>query len=80
MLLGLFTRWLGLLFAIEFTVAAFYVKLPQGWNAMRIDLMLLASGILLALEGAGPASLDALWRGAPTLRLAERGTPAPAIR
>jgi putative oxidoreductase len=81
-LLGLFGRWWGLLFAIEFTVAAFYVKLPQGWNAMRLDLMLLAAGLLLALDGSGPASLDALWRRAPAAGRAERVPPVrePALR
>jgi putative oxidoreductase len=61
-LLGLFARWWGVLFAIEFAVAAFYVKLPQGWNAMRIDLLLLAAGLMLALGGAGPLSIDGATR------------------
>jgi putative oxidoreductase len=60
LLIGGFTRWWGLLFAIEFMVTTFYVKLPQGWTAMRLDLLLLATSLLLALEGGGPASIDAL--------------------
>lgn len=62
LLIGLFTRWLGLVFAIQFVVATFYVKFAnQGWNAGRIDLMLLAGGILLFLAGPGKAAVDELW-------------------
>ncbi|HEV8673025.1 MAG TPA: DoxX family protein [Methylomirabilota bacterium] len=67
LLLGAFTRGWGLVFAIEFMVTTFYVKLPQGWTAMRLDLLLLAVSLLLALEGAGPASVDAV-------RAADRAT------
>src|SRR5207248_995950 len=48
LLVGLGGRWVGLLFAIEFVVAAFVVKLPNaGWAGARLDLMLLAGGVLL---------------------------------
>jgi len=63
LLLGLFTRVLGLLFALEMTVTAFYVKFPaQWWNPARIDLMLLAAGILLILAGPGRLALDNVWQ------------------
>ena len=59
LVLGLFTRWLGLLFAIEFVVATFWVKLRlMGWDPGRLDLMLLAGGILLLLNGAGKLAID----------------------
>ena len=62
LLVGLFGRWLGLVFAIEFVVATFYVKFPGlGWNAGRVDLMLLAGGILLFLAGPGKAAIDEVW-------------------
>jgi len=32
-----------------------------GWNAGRLDLMLLAGGILLFLAGPGKAAIDAVW-------------------
>lgn len=59
LVLGLFTRWLGLLFALEFLVAAVWVKYRLfGWDFGRLDLMLLAAGILLFFNGAGKPALD----------------------
>jgi putative oxidoreductase len=60
--LGLITRVVGLLFALEMTVTAFYVKFPaQWWNPARIDLMLLATGILMMIGGPGRLAADNLW-------------------
>jgi putative oxidoreductase len=62
LLVGLAGRWLGLLFAIEFVVAAFVVKLPSvGWAGARLDLMLLAGGVLLFFAGSGRLSIDDVW-------------------
>ncbi len=62
LLLGIAGRWLGLLYAIEFVVATFYVKLPAaGWVQSRLDLMLLAGGLALFLGGSGRAAVDAVW-------------------
>ena len=62
LLIGLAGRWLGLLFAIEFVVAAFVVKLPSvGWAGARLDLMLLAGGLLLFSAGSGRLSIDEVW-------------------
>jgi len=62
LLAGLAGRWLGLLFAIEFVVAAFVVKLPSaGWAGARLDLMLLAGGVLLFFAGSGRLSIDEVW-------------------
>ena len=59
LVLGLGTRWLGLLFAIEFAVAAFWVELRLlGWSHTQLALMLLAGAILLFLNGPGKAALD----------------------
>jgi putative oxidoreductase len=59
--LGLFGRWLGLLYAIEFAVATFYVKMPSGWGPARLDLMLMVGGLALFLAGPGRAALDDMW-------------------
>ena len=62
LLIGLFGRWLGLLYTIEFIVAFFYVKLRlQTFADGRLDLMLLAGAILLFLAGPGRAAVDEAW-------------------
>jgi putative oxidoreductase len=59
LLLGLGARPVALWFLAEFIVTAFYVKLPrQGWDAGRIDLMLLIGSVMLLLVGAGAVALD----------------------
>lgn len=75
LLVGLASRWLGLLFAIQFAYITFLLKLPsQGWGPTRIDVMLLAGAILLFLAGSGRGSVDEVWlerdRGAGTGRRA----------
>jgi len=62
LILGLFVRYLGLIYTIEFIVAAFWVKLPtQGYPAARLDLMLLAGAVALYFLGAGRWSIDSIW-------------------
>ena len=62
LVVGLASRWAGLLFALEFIVAAFVVKLPTvGFAGARLDLMLFASGVLLFFAGAGRLSIDEVW-------------------
>ena len=62
LLVGLFGRWLGLFYTVEFAIAFFWVKLRMsGFADGRLDLMLLAAGILLFLAGPGRAALDNLW-------------------
>ena len=62
-LLGIKVRWVALFFIVEFLVTAFYVKLArgQGWDASRIDLMMLAGAVMLLLAGAGKLSFDEWW-------------------
>jgi putative oxidoreductase len=62
-LVGLASRYVGIWFVCEFIVTAFYVKLGRGagWDAARIDLMLLAGSLMLVLAGAGQLALDR-WR------------------
>ena len=62
LLVGLFSRWVGVLFAVQFVVATFYVKwATQGFGAARLDLLILASAVLIVLAGPGRAALDNLW-------------------
>ena len=69
LLIGLFGRWLGLFFTIEFAVAFIWVKLRmQSWAAGNLDMMLLAAGLLFLLAGPGRAAVDGLWRARPSRR------------
>jgi putative oxidoreductase len=62
LLVGLFGRWLGLFYTIEFAIAFFWVKLRMlGFAEGRLDLMLLGAGLLLLLAGPGRAAVDDLW-------------------
>jgi putative oxidoreductase len=62
LILGLFVRYFGLLYTVEFIVAAFWVKLPtQGYAASRLDLMILAGAAALYFLGAGRWSSDSIW-------------------
>ena len=62
LVLGLATRWVGLLFALEMIVTTFWVQIPgRGWGASDLDRSLLAGGILLFLAGGGRAAVDERW-------------------
>jgi putative oxidoreductase len=66
LLIGLATRWLGLLYALEMIVVVFWVTLPaRGWEEAEFPLMLLASGILFFLAGPGKVGVDELWLDRP---------------
>lgn len=62
LLLGLFVRYLGILYTIEFIVAAVWVKFPGvGYIPTRLDLMLIGAAVALVFLGAGPWSVDSAW-------------------
>jgi putative oxidoreductase len=64
LLVGLGTRWLGLLFVCEHLVTTFWVKFRlQGWNDGRLELLLLAGAIMLFLAGSGSPAIDAAREG-----------------
>ena len=62
LIVGLGTRWLGLVFALEHIVTTFWVQFRvRGWPNGRLELMLLASGILLFLAGPGRMAIEAAY-------------------
>jgi putative oxidoreductase len=59
LVIGLFTRWVGLLVFCEFTVAAFYVRWRlQGYMDARLEMLMLCCGLLMFLTGPGRAAID----------------------
>ena len=62
LIIGLFTRVVSALFALEMLVTTVWVKLAlgAGWNASDLDRMLLGAGILMVLAGPGAAAADKL--------------------
>ena len=62
LILGVATRVVAGLFAVEMLVTTFWVIFPaRGWNASELDRMLLVACVLLILAGPGAAALDRLW-------------------
>ncbi|MFI5387968.1 MAG: DoxX family protein [Fimbriimonadales bacterium] len=63
LILGLLTRVVSALFAVEMLVTTVWVKLAlgAGWNASDLDRMLLVAGVLFVLAGPGAGALDRLW-------------------
>ena len=64
-LTGLGARWAAIPFVIEFFVTSFLLKAPSpapfgGWDSMRLDLMLWAAAITIALVGPGAFALQNL--------------------
>ena len=62
LIIGLLTRVVSALFAVEMLVTTVWVKLAlgAGWNASDLDRMLLVAAILMVLAGPGAAAADNL--------------------
>jgi putative oxidoreductase len=62
LIIGLFTRVVSALFAVEMLVTTVWVKLAlgAGWNASGLDRMLLVAAILMVLAGPGASAADNL--------------------
>jgi putative oxidoreductase len=60
--LGLFTRPLALLFAVEMAVAIILVHWPNGWyvseGGMEFNVLLIAASLVLAFVGPGAWALE----------------------
>jgi len=66
LLFGVLTRWIGIIFAIEFVIATFFVKFRwTGFTDGPVEIMLVAGGVLLALAGPGRVSVDEVWLERP---------------
>ena len=64
LVLGLLTRWAGLVVAFNFVVAVWMVHWPQDLRGWWPALVLVFLGLHFACRGGGRWSLDALlWRG-----------------
>jgi putative oxidoreductase len=62
LIVGLGVRWLGLAFALEHVVTTFWVQLRlRGWPNGRLELLLLAGGLMLFLAGPGKMAIDTAW-------------------
>ncbi|MCC6175307.1 MAG: DoxX family protein [Chloroflexi bacterium] len=56
---GLLTRYLAVLYVVQFTVTSLVVQLPnQGWSVARLDFLILAVATMLVVAGAGKLSVD----------------------
>lgn len=60
-ILGVFTRYLGAIFAIEFIVATYaaWVLIGKGYGGSELEMLILFGSFLLATHGAGKYSVDA---------------------
>jgi putative oxidoreductase len=79
-LVGLFTRVFGILFVCTMLVAIALVNLgalmgattiPEGWNEIRTEIMLLVASAALAILGPGRFSVDAALLGDGDVAVAE---------
>ncbi len=57
-ILGLATRWAGLVCAVNFVIAIVMVDHLQGWRGSFGSMCLVAIGLVLATHGPGRLSLD----------------------
>ena len=58
LLAGIFVRYLGLIFALEFLVITLVIALGKGVALARFEFMILTACIVLATQGAGRYAVD----------------------
>lgn len=61
---GLFTRYLGVIFTLQFLVVAYvrWIVLERGWGGNELELLILFVAVLLATNGGGTLSVDRIVR------------------
>ena len=67
-ILGLFTRWLGLVTCFNFVVAVWMVHSPDPFHTWWPALVLVFLGLYFGLRGAGRYGLDALFERKSAIR------------
>ena len=67
-ILGLFTRWLGLITCFNFIVAVWMVHSPDPFPTWWPALVLVFLGLYFGLRGSGRYGLDAMFERNPAIR------------
>ncbi|MDH4246324.1 MAG: DoxX family protein [Deltaproteobacteria bacterium] len=62
LLLGLFTRYWGVVFTVEFIVATVTIAQMRGLMGARLEFLMVAAAFVLATNGGGILSLDRMLR------------------
>ena len=63
MILGVCTKWAGILLAITMAVAAYYAKTPAGFMSYELPLSLFFTAAGVAFAGPGSFTVHKLWGG-----------------
>ncbi len=58
LIVGLFTRYLGVLFSVQFVVASILIANVKGLMGARLEYVILVACLVLATHGAGTLALD----------------------
>ena len=58
LIVGMFTRYIGVLFTLEYLFLTIMVILSDGFVSARLEFMFLTGAIMLATQGAGRISVD----------------------
>ena len=76
LVLGLGTRYVTAIIALQFAVIILFVKLRLGWAAMEIDIIIFATALALMGSGAGAVSADQFICGSDLDQKGEKGGKA----
>jgi len=62
MLIGLFVRYLGLVFTVEYLLLTTIIAMQRGMMVARLEYTILAGVIVLSMQGAGALGVDRVGR------------------